>query len=70
MANISKCPICDSNSTTNSKLYQNCQEQYENFHWTLTCNCDTDSDMFICRDCTIDSEIKEKWLSLTSELNT
>lgn len=62
LSNQATCLICEKIKNLDNQICEDCRKQYAEYKWTLTCNCETDYGMTICRDCKITTKIKEKWL--------
>ena len=61
MAKSSYCSICGDPITPEKVICNSCKEELLNCRWMLTCNCDEDNCMTICRDCILGGARKEKW---------
>ena len=61
MAKINLCTICGTSISSEKQLCDSCKEELLNCPWVLTCDCNEDNCMTICRDCILAGSRKEKW---------
>ena len=62
------CPICEKSIPQGKTICEDCNKQILECSWILTCDCEEDCCMALCRDCVFNGKMKGGWKDILSQL--
>lgn len=68
ISRLSTCSLCEKMIPNGKRICKDCNRQILECSWILTCNCDEDSCMSLCRDCLINTKLNPNLKDILNEL--